>query len=94
MNKGIRVLAAALTAVLAAANSFPALAAGSSLPTDTAVAGIALNISEYNEKAENSEDGLKKVMSAATAEKADEEKETKTTSEEKKDTTDAEKATD
>ena len=53
MNKGTRVLAAALTAVLAAANSFPALAAGSSLPTDTAVAGIALNISAYNEKAEN-----------------------------------------
>lgn len=72
MNKGTRVLAATLTAVLTTANSVPAMAAGTNtaLPTDTAVAGIALNISEYSENAKNAD--VSKVVSDATeTEKAD-----------------------
>lgn len=72
MNKGTRVLAATLTAVLTTANSVPAMAAGTNtaLPTDSAVAGIAKNISEYSENAKNAD--VSEVVSDATeTEKAD-----------------------
>lgn len=85
MNKSSRVLAAALTATLVTANSVPAFAAGASndttttaLPADSAVAGIALSISEYKENADDAGKGLSEVMSQATTEaaKTDEKAET------------------
>ena len=53
MTKRKKVLAATLTAVLTTANTIPVLAAGNdtTLSTDSAVAGIAFNISAYNENA-------------------------------------------
>lgn len=78
MNNGKRVLAAALTAVLTTANSIPAMAAGknSALPMDSAVAGIAFNISEYSEKAKDADKNLQKVLADATAKDSETKQET------------------
>lgn len=72
MTKGKKVLAATLTAVLTTANTIPALAAGNdtTLSTDSAVAGIAFNISAYNENADAKDKGVAEVLSDATADKS------------------------
>ena len=72
MTKGKRVLAVTLTAVLSTANAVPVLAAGNdtTLSTDSAVAGIAFNISAYNENAGKNDKGVAEVLSDATADKS------------------------
>lgn len=68
MTKRKKVLAATLTAVLTTANTIPVLAAGNdtTLSTDSAVAGIAFNISAYNENAGSNGKGVAEVLNAAT----------------------------
>ncbi|MGN0295013.1 MAG: NlpC/P60 family protein [Lachnospiraceae bacterium] len=67
MTKRKKVLAATLTAVLTTANTIPVLASGNdtTLSTDSAVAGIAFNISTYVENA-NNDKGVADVLNAAT----------------------------
>lgn len=83
MTKRKTMLAATLTAVLATANAFPALASGNdtTLSTDSAVAGIAFNISAYNENAGNKDKGVAEVVNDATGAKETEKEAEKKTEE-------------